>query len=308
MREAPDQHRSPNRMHDRRYFYKYVNAATAKIILSTRKLRWSSPVQFNDPFDVTQELRLNFDESELNLVFAELVASLIEEGDAASVGHPMLAVLLRTLASASPDARRAMASDLRRESSDNPTLEQTAAFGALKQMWREIVPTFRVLCLSELNDVTSMWFHYSDSYRGLVLQFEAIDEVDSNFLVARPVVYQDTPPAIADPQEWARRMVGQAESIYDDLFAEYQYVKTTAWSYEREWRIVSMAGPGETGLFGDYGFHPRELSAVYFGTKCSPEDQADVLGLLSHGLEHVQAWKASPHAQEARFEFREMSR
>jgi hypothetical protein len=28
---------------------------------ATRRLRWSSPLLFNDPFDVTQELRLNFD-------------------------------------------------------------------------------------------------------------------------------------------------------------------------------------------------------------------------------------------------------
>ncbi len=68
-------------MHERRYFYKYVSANTAKIILSTRTLRWSSPVLFNDPFDVTQELRLNFDASELNLVLTELIASLIEKGD-----------------------------------------------------------------------------------------------------------------------------------------------------------------------------------------------------------------------------------
>ena len=58
MHEASNQDRSPNRKHERRYFYKYVSAKTAKIIISTRKLRWSSPVLFNDPFDVTQELRL----------------------------------------------------------------------------------------------------------------------------------------------------------------------------------------------------------------------------------------------------------
>jgi Protein of unknown function (DUF2971) len=110
--------------------------------------------------------------------------------------------------------------------------------------------------LISINDVTSMWLHYADSYRGVVLAFEALDEIDSRFLVARPVVYQGTPPAIADPQVWARCIVGQTESAFTDLFTEYQYVKTTAWSYEREWRIASIARPGETGLFGDYGFPP----------------------------------------------------
>jgi hypothetical protein len=65
--DAPD-YRSPNRRHDRQVFYKYMTARTARIVLSTRKLRWSSPLMFNDPFDVTQELRLNFDEAKLNAV------------------------------------------------------------------------------------------------------------------------------------------------------------------------------------------------------------------------------------------------
>lgn len=66
----------------------------------------------------------------------------------------------------------------------------------LKEKWREIVPRFRILCLSELNDVTSMWNHYADEYRGVVLEFEAVDQLDSVFLVARLVTYQDVPPAI----------------------------------------------------------------------------------------------------------------
>ena len=66
------EYRSPDRLHDRQYFYKYVTAKVAKIVLATRKLRWSSPLLFNDPFDVTQELRLNFDEAKLNAVGAKI--------------------------------------------------------------------------------------------------------------------------------------------------------------------------------------------------------------------------------------------
>ena len=93
-----------------------------------------------------------------------------------------------------------------------------------------------------------------------------------------------------------------------DLFTEYEYVKTTAWSYEREWRIVSMARPGETGLFADYSFHPREFAGIYFGTQCPAEQRAGLLALLTHGLEHVQVYEALPDRSEARFRFREIRR
>ena len=71
-----------------RVFYKYTSAWVAKIVLATRCLRYSSPLLFNDPFDVTQELRLNFDERGLYAALSERVAWLMEQGDATLVRHP----------------------------------------------------------------------------------------------------------------------------------------------------------------------------------------------------------------------------
>jgi hypothetical protein len=44
--------RSKNRCHDVEFLYKYFTAATAIAILTTQTFRWSSPLIFNDPFDV----------------------------------------------------------------------------------------------------------------------------------------------------------------------------------------------------------------------------------------------------------------
>ena len=300
-------YRSPNRKHDQRFFYKYTTAKTTEIILATRKLRWSSPLQFNDPFDVTQELRLNFEEAKLAKVLGEELATLIEKGEVASVDHPNVTALLLFMSHMPPDARQATAQKLRLESGTAaPGLIQ--AFRALKELWRNMVPTFRILCLSELHDVMPMWLHYADTYRGVVLEFEALDETDSSFLVARPIKYQDSLPAIADPQVWARCMLGQATLSLPDLFTEYQYVKTNQWGYEREWRIVSMARPGETGRFADYSFHPRELAGIYFGPKYPLEQRPNLLALLTHGLEHVRVHEAMTDNVEAKFNFREIRR
>jgi Protein of unknown function (DUF2971) len=297
-------YRSPNRCHDKRFFYKYVSAAVAKTILATRRLRWSSPLLFNDPFDIAQDFWLNFDEAELLAAIADELAVLIDEGDFSVVPRiPILKAMLSILnRQRNPDVCRQIVEKLRHESSAT-TIGQMHAFAELKQRWRDFVPTFRILCLPELKDVTSMWLHYTDSYRGIVLEFESVDQLDSAFLVARPVIYQDTPPAIADKQVWARCILGRGEKTYQDLYTEYQYVKTTAWSYEREWRIVSLARSGESGLFADYPFHPRELSGIYFGTRCSKEDQTDILSLLTHGLDHVSAYRARAEGVEAKFTF-----
>jgi hypothetical protein len=54
-------------------------------------------------------------------------------------------------------------------------------------------------------------------------------------------------------------MLGAGEARWQDLFIEYLYVKTGAWSYEKEWRVpVPGRRPSDDNeLFGDYGFHPR---------------------------------------------------
>lgn len=75
-----------------------------------------------------------------------------------------------------PDARRVMASELRRGMGAS-TPGQAEALKVLKDTWRAMVPTFRVLCLSEVHDAASMWNHYADGYKGVVLRFLAVKEV-----------------------------------------------------------------------------------------------------------------------------------
>ena len=144
---------------------------------------------FNDPFDVNQELPIDFDETQLNIVLNEKIALLIEQGSPpSSVSHPVFAELLRVASTANLEKRLEVASEMWQ----NPvttTTGQIQAFSDLKEMWREIVPTLRILCLSELNDVTSMWWHYADKNKGVVLELESVDEIDSCFLMARPVTY-----------------------------------------------------------------------------------------------------------------------
>ena len=98
---------------------------------------------------------------------------------------------------------------------------------------------------------------------------------------------------------YARR--GGGEKNYRDLFTEYLYVKTCAWSYEKEWRIAAPGRrPDDDELFGDYGFNPLELTAIYLGPKCPDGDRADLLKLLAHGFEHVEAYEMLSDTRRAR--------
>ncbi|MGA2278793.1 MAG: hypothetical protein ABSG80_00665 [Verrucomicrobiota bacterium] len=47
------------------HFYKYHTASVAKIVLATQKVRWNSPLNFNDPFDCFFSLDPKFDISQM---------------------------------------------------------------------------------------------------------------------------------------------------------------------------------------------------------------------------------------------------
>jgi len=165
------------------------------------------------------------------------MADLIVTGDPQVTARPEARAILASLDGASL-AQRQRRADRFRKDPPRTTVGQIESLTELRRRWRAIVPTLRVL--SESRDVTSMWNHYADSYRGAVLQFETVDELDSVWLLARPIVYQADPPAIADARTWARCMLRTDERTYLDLFTEYQYTKTPDWAYEREWRIATF--------------------------------------------------------------------
>ena len=299
---------SPNRRHDRRFFYKYMPPDTAKIVLCNRTLRWSSPILFNDPFDNHPD-PMQFSSIDMQrAVVAELSSLLTNPGDT-SVTDPLLQYMLEVARRSTPQERMAMAA-VPKEFETLLSDQKSDSLQDLKLLWSDMLRDMRVLCLSEVNDLTAMWEHYAAKATGVVVKFEAVDRLDSAFLMARPVKYDDSPPAISQPQEWARMMIysNNVETEGVHLFDDYEHTKTTEWQAEREWRISSRKRREESGLYSDYGFKAREVAAVYFGWKCSEEDREAITALLAHGLDHVETFRAYPEPNTRRYAFERPSR
>lgn len=263
--------------------FKYLTAEAAKSVIATGRLRWSSPLRFNDPFDNTQTLRLDFDASALGpLILAEMSRILQSDSpppETASLELKLLYVIVNQYGS--PEQKAKFFEGMKTVDSA-PTPFGLTSFDALTQEWKNLLPRFRILCLSESVDVTPMWNHYADGYRGAVLEFYPDEAVDSALLLAKPVKYQDSPPAITTPEAWAVGIVREGGEVLSRMFKEAQYVKQTAWASEKEWRVVGFLRPGEEGLYSDWPFHPKELKAIYFGPSMSEEDKAELTkGLLA---------------------------
>jgi hypothetical protein len=70
--------RSELRIHERQSFFKYASTSTATVVLTNRTLRWSSPVLFNDPFDVPREVTFGFTPDDVFQAASRHLTTLIE--------------------------------------------------------------------------------------------------------------------------------------------------------------------------------------------------------------------------------------
>jgi hypothetical protein len=182
--------RSPNRQHDRESFFKYMSVATAAIVLQNRTLRWSSPVLFNDPFDVPRELSFGLSPEDIVQALARRMTNLIEEPpeDTSRLEFKVRLRVETVKRDVSPELKAKLLAGIADTAAAHRPTGQ--AMDALRAMWRDWIPQFRILCLTESPAHAAMWYHYADQYRGVVLEFRCDDALDNAWLAARPVTYQ----------------------------------------------------------------------------------------------------------------------
>ncbi len=118
-----------------------------------------------------------------------------------------------------------------------------------------------IVCLSETDENTIMYAHYSQNHEGLCLGFE-VDIYDSRSERADPflaseVIYAETYPFLTGKQD--------SKEQFKNLFL----YKHEDWDYEKEWRIVNFLIDNEKNRlmkFQDY----MPLKRVVLGMKTKP--------------------------------------
>jgi len=279
-----------------------MTAKVAKEVLVNHKLRWSSPLLFDDPFDVLRNFNLGFDMEEIIQPIVDEVIKLIYKritsGTRSTSFVERSLERLYKLNNVQRDiVLRSNLPNFIREKIQRDT-------DNIKKLWSKSIPEFRILCLSEVCDNLCMWSLYSDSHKGAVIELQCIDELDNKW-VAKPVTYQNSPPILATKQEYIKHVTEQ-NLLNVDQWSFYEpcvLTKTTDWAYQREWRIVSFSAPEEPGYFSDNFSRPREVRSVYLGCEISEEDANDIISLLNYDIAHVMAYRAKKLDRERKLSF-----
>ena len=182
--------------------------------------------------------------------------------------------------------RRAAKAVLREHEADSITngLETERAH------WEQWVDDLRVLCMSERNDLATMWAHYAIDHKGVVLALDFRDDAhEMAWQIAKKVNYTDEQCSSASldglVEDYANYRV-------PNHFDETCLLKKLEWKNEREWRAVTIKRPEESGLFSDWSYDPSTVLALYLGINMEKDDKEEIVKLFRDGYPHSVIYQA----------------
>lgn len=291
-------------LHDRDGFYKYYSAEVAKLVLESNTRKWSTPHEFNDPFDNQFELAFEDPTPELaadNLrLFQEMIRS----------PTPLKPNQVGPLTTHIEYIRRIHAA--------NPTFEYTESDlaylleGEMEGMQkltkesptydaqiRQLMADTSIFCLSEERDNILLWSHYGRDHTGVAIKFLALPSVDSPLILAEPVRYAKAVPRL----KYSSLL--DFEAARDELIRTITLTKSEVWAHEREWRIVAgLRDKAQTHEI--IGFAPQEIGEVYLGCKISQADRNDIVDIVRRKYTDAKIYQAHRHKYEFSLVFQKL--
>jgi hypothetical protein len=129
----------------------------------------------------------------------------------------------------------------------------------IQELFRDVRRRIGVFCLSAKDRDILMWSHYASKHAGFCLEFRT----DNAFFArAQRVAYGKDRPRLNLLEPWESLITKGAYGLL---------TKSTAWTYEEEWRIIEM--DRVKNMVGIQRYPPEALSAVIVGCKMSLTDR-----------------------------------
>lgn len=270
--------------------FKYMSLQTAKIVLASGRLRWSTPALLNDPFDMSFDLHLDSDIDHVKaLALDQFWADYLEDG--VTPPSPGFAVWKAAHVLKGERLDRARFNALLGPQIES-RIHDPAPLQAMHDGMRANLARAKILCLTERPDNILMWAHYGQQHIGAVLRFTLSGD-NNAFQAARPVSYAAAMPRLTDDAGLARLITGRPDD--PKAIANVQiYTKAEIWSYEREWRMQLGFGRDPAAVHEDLPFGDELVTGLIMGCRMPVEDRA-VLAALARTLNpEVELMVAQP--------------
>lgn len=286
---------------------KFLNVETAKRVLSSQTLRWSSPSRFADPFELNHLSQLNFDPHSLLDAAIKMASSMIFSPDDPKGTTPLINAIRRWRDEerfGSPEE----AHDVLRELLSQVVDHRQKAIDIMMSDWRKFVRTLRICCFTEKVDNVAAWENYADNHKGIAIRFNTGEYSPLKNCV--PVNYKAARPQITTLQsEMAAILGGDNQSSQNNFQAKFS-VRSPIHASEKEWRCFRATNeqPGTTPSdekewFEDTKFERSDINAVYFGANTSARDKKEIYNLLKSKYIQSKIYQSKASATSHQLEF-----
>ncbi|EJL6784202.1 DUF2971 domain-containing protein [Vibrio alginolyticus] len=291
----------------RESYYKYTDIETAKLVLENQSFRYSSPLKFNDPFDIQGEIKPDFDLSSLPKLAMSFIEYLIKTN--VPIPNPK---------GGFGEGILTLREGVKRQGYKKSQIEQITypllghmisevenAIEGLNRQREISLRESRVFCVTEDNDNLLMWAHYAREHTGVVFQLRTLEQEDNILSAARKVKYEDRPSSFISSDELLNWLVLEIEPDFTKfLYSNHAHRKSCHWKYEKEWRVVDMCRyENKTDLYVDHRFPSHQLAGVFFGCKSEPDKAQEIIGLARSINPMVTLHKAKKKDFEYALEF-----
>lgn len=248
--------------------HKYTSTDVARYILSTGKIRFQSPLRYNDPFDSQWDPYWNVLTPEAEVFCRQLLTEAIEDPNSwpKEMDLEFKTALLyeRNRIFALPaEKRKSAIQKFVEDASESDDQNEEMKFYMLDFRRR-----LRVLCLSENSTSVTMWSHYADQHRGVLLTFNTNLLEDGLKRPIKDVLYEDTPPVVIDMEEWYRSIyLGLPQPVINKDSSVWTRTKSPEWKQEQEWRLTTLAQKGTLGDYEDFDIPKISLVEITMGCR-----------------------------------------
>ena len=281
--------------HGQPHFFKFATAEAALKIIEGQSLRWSSAIEFNDPFDHQAGFSLEMDEADFARLLSESMLRVIFADAPVSVGASQLFTqLLLALRKMRDRLPRAQLEVELNESSLQVARNISEGIDSFNAAIQTHLLHSRVLCVTEDADNVVMWSHYADQHRGVAFQLGCIDHLDNRLLAAKRVQYTDQFIAFPNPSEYAQHLTGECPIDMIPLVWKIAYTKHLDWAYEREWRVhIPLLDESPASNISVYSEPPEVFQKMILGCRVHPEQKALLLASSKRSLPNMSLFQAS---------------
>jgi hypothetical protein len=270
--------------------YKYF--APQRIdVLTHRRIRYTQPGAFNDPFEVKPYVAKFADDAAAERTVDQILPEEIRKAYEQLPAEIRAVIPYEAFLKIATQGRESLRGQFGVMLSQyTPMLRRV-----MEEKFNELLG---ILSLTEKPDNLLMWSHYAASHAGFVIGFNSSHDYfdqrkspSDEFRHLRKVEYRAVRP---------NAPLSELDGI--DVFL----VKSTEWEYEQEWRIMRPLSdaadtiPDEPFPICLFEFSPAAVTDVILGARMRDTDRSTIRDALKSSPEfaHVEIFNALPHEIE----------